>query len=331
MHKESKKLFTPDVLHQAIEKFGFKDEEVKLLNGFESFIYEVKHNGQNLILRITHSLHRSANEIEAEVDWVNYLIKGGVPAAKAFKSKNGNLVEIIELENSYFLAIVFEQFSGRHVRNNERDEVVYEQLGQIIGRIHHLTKNFKFSDPNFNRREWSSEIEELFQFLPKQEQVVDTEIKAIFKKLKELPRDSDSFGLIHTDAHFGNLFLHDGKLKIFDFDDSCFMWFISDIAIVIFYSLMGKHKDLTQKRFIDMMMKSFMRGYRKENQIENFWIDQIPLFLKLREVELYLVIHRSFDVNNLEDPWCKWYMEGRKEKIEQGVPYIDFDFSKFKD
>lgn len=26
-------------------------------------------------------------------------------------------------------------------------------------------------------------------------------------------------------------------------------------------------------------------------------------FMKLREIDLYTVIHRSFDVNNLDDPW----------------------------
>jgi hypothetical protein len=51
--------------------------------------------------------------------------------------------------------------------------------------------------------------------------------------------------------------------------------------------------------------------------------------MKLRELDLYAVIHRSFDVENLEDTWCIWYLDGRKERLEEGIPYLDFDFKKF--
>jgi hypothetical protein len=39
------------------------------------------------------------------------------------------------------------------------------------------------------------------------------------------------------------------------------------------------------------------------------------------------VIHRSFDVDNLEDPWVAMFMKGRRERIENEIPFIDFDFS----
>jgi len=44
---------------------------------------------------------------------------------------------------------------------------------------------------------------------------------------------------------------------------------------------------------------------------------------------LYAVIHRSFDVKNLDDPWCVWYMDGRKKRLEGKIPYLDFDFDQF--
>ena len=73
-------------------------------------------------------------------------------------------------------------------------------------------------------------------------------------------------------------------------------------------------------------MTYFLKGYCQENQIETEWLIDIPLFLKLREIDLYAIIHRSFDVENIEDPWVAGYMSGRKSLIEAGAPYIDFDF-----
>ena len=51
--------------------------------------------------------------------------------------------------------------------------------------------------------------------------------------------------------------------------------------------------------------------------------------MKLREIDLYAVIHRSFDVDNIDHPWVAMFMENRKQRIEDGVPFIDFDFSTF--
>jgi hypothetical protein len=43
---------------------------------------------------------------------------------------------------------------------------------------------------------------------------------------------------------------------------------------------------------------------------------------------LYIAIHRSMDLNNL-DRWCAGFMKERKEKILNDIPYIDLDFSLF--
>jgi hypothetical protein len=63
--------------------------------------------------------------------------------------------------------------------------------------------------------------------------------------------------------------------------------------------------------------------------LDQDWLKEIPYFLKLREIDLYAVIHRSFDVENITDPWVAMYMENRKQRIEDEVPFLDFDFSTF--
>lgn len=50
----------------------------------------------------------------------------------------------------------------------------------------------------------------------------------------------------------------------------------------------------------------------------------------MREIELSAVIQRDFDIANIEDEWCNRYMKDRKNKIENDVPYIDFDFGSLK-
>jgi Ser/Thr protein kinase RdoA (MazF antagonist) len=80
------------------------------------------------------------------------------------------------------------------------------------------------------------------------------------------------------------------------------------------------------RAFAQEFMCHFLQGYARENRIDAVWLKEIPYFLKLREIDLYAIIHRSFDVNNLDDPWVAGFMRGRKERIENDVPYLDLDF-----
>ena len=98
---------------------------------------------------------------------------------------------------------------------------------------------------------------------------------------------------------------------------------MNDIAIVLFYAVVGHD---SPEEFVYQFMEPFLEGYSKENAVDTQWLERIPLFLKLREIDLYAVIHRSFDVDNLEDRWVSSYMEGRKEKILGDVPFVDFDW-----
>jgi Ser/Thr protein kinase RdoA (MazF antagonist) len=74
-------------------------------------------------------------------------------------------------------------------------------------------------------------------------------------------------------------------------------------------------------------MTHFLSGYRTENQLGEGWLKEISSFLKLREIDLYVVIHRSFDVDNIDHPWVAMYMNNRKTRIENDFPSLNIDFS----
>lgn len=325
MVKETKEIYNDEIFKVICNRFEIEQDQIKLLDGFENFIYEFQKNDKDYILRVTHSLHRTEELINAEVEWVNYLAEGGVPVSKAVHSPAGNLVERVDTEDTYFLAIAFEKAPGTHTRKEDRTDKTFKKLGGIIGKMHKLTKDFV---PSENKRaHWFDQDKNLKDFIPQNQVNVRRKFDEIINFINDLPKHRDSYGLIHTDAHFGNMFIDNGKLTIFDFDDSAYKYFISDIAIVIFYGVMGKPKSYTREEYAKWIFQNFMKGYQQENELDLYWIKLLPTFLKLRELILYAVIHMGFDVDNLEDPWCKWYLDGRKEKIEQEIPYLDVDFA----
>ena len=148
--------------------------------------------------------------------------------------------------------------------------------------------------------------------------------KALCAHLRGLPKETQSYGLIHQDAHGSNLVVDDaGRLTLFDFDECAYSWFANDIAIALFYAAV---EEADGRAFTREFMRHFLRGYRQVASLDDKWLQEMPAFLKLREIELYTVMHRDFDVRNIDDPWCSHFMQGRKERIEHDVPFVDFDF-----
>ncbi len=108
--------------------------------------------------------------------------------------------------------------------------------------------------------------------------------------------------------------------------DSSYSWFVEDIALVLFYAVMGQEDPAG---FIANFLSGFLPGYFPEYDFDPKWFLEIPLLLKQREIDLYAVIHRSFDVENLDGPWYLWYLDGRKDRLEKGIPYLTFNFADF--
>jgi len=328
MEKQIKEKFNDEVLQEAMQRYGIADDQIRLLDGFESFIYEFERDHEAYILRIGHSLRRTVPLIRGEVDWINYLADRGASVTKAILSENGELVEQIDDESGgHFLATAFARAKGKPPGRAEWHASLFETYGQALGKMHALTKAYEPIEPTWKRPHWDDTIMlEVEKFLPASEAIAIEGFHALMQHLGTLPKDKETYGLIHQDAHGGNFFVDEtGNITFFDFDDCAYSWFVNDMAIVLFYAVSWEwERDVPA--FTREFMTHFLRGYRRENSIDAAWLGEIPYFLKLREIDLYAVIHRSFDVNHLEHTWDIRFMRNRKYKIEHDVAYIDFDF-----
>ncbi len=80
---------------------------------------------------------------------------------------------------------------------------------------------------------------------------------------------------------------------------------------------------LLGKRFLT----SFLAGYREEKVLSEFWVRQLPVFLKLLEIGVYLESNPPYNPETAGE-WGRKYMPGRLERIVDEVPYVDLDFEK---
>ena len=342
--------YNNSILQEAMRRYGIAKDQIKPLEAFESFIYEFERGApaQDYILRIGHSFRKSEALIQAEVDWINYLARGGVSVARAIPSISGKLVEAIEDDQGgQFLVTAFVKAAGQKPWEAGWTPSRYENYGRLLGQMHALAVGYQ--PATSKRPDWDDASMKFIElYLPESDAHAHEKYQSLLRHIHSLPKDRASYGLIHQDAHQNNFFMDaDGTLTLFDFDDCAYSWFINDIAIVLFYISMDAEElgFPTVHAFTQEFMTHFLRGYRQAYSLDGTWLKEIPHFLKLRELELYAVVHRDFEIKDVEHwslesfkqiqgfdvensghMWIANFMCNRKTNIEQDRPFIDFDF-----
>jgi amicoumacin kinase len=172
--------YNDTILQEAMRRYGIAKDQIHSLDAFESYIYEFERDSQAYILRIAHSFRRSESLILGEVDWINYLAKGGVSVAKAIPSKSGKFVEVIEDQRGgTFLVTAFVKAQGQAPWDLWTPKL-YESYGQMIGRIHTLSKNYQPKQVAWKRPDWNNDLFEFVErYLPESESIAKKKYKDI--------------------------------------------------------------------------------------------------------------------------------------------------------
>lgn len=324
MEKRVLDCFTANILEEAACRFGLNPGAMHLKSDVENFVYEHGTNEDGCILRITHSSHRTKEEIGAEFEWMEYLCTHGVSVPRPIRSVNGSLIEVIGSGRSHFMVTAFRKIPGKTILDaDECTPEIYEQWGRSLGKMHTLAKQFEPGLTTCKRREWHAEdlVINAEKYIPDQKGILKKQFDLI-KHLNSLPKDRNCFGLIHADFTDVNFFVHDHRIIVFDFDDCQYHWFAYDIATILYDLPWLPHGRMDGKEFLRHFWGSFYKGYSEENDLEGFWIAQLDDFIRLREINLYVAYQKKWDLENLSEKRRAFLSEMRMH-IEQGSISID--------
>ena len=315
--------FTPAVRSALFETFGIDPGMITDLGGFESFVFARK--DRPTILRITHSSHRSVDQIRAELDFIDFLWRHGGAVCRPVAISGKDQVGAFDS----FVICEFEQAKGRVIRQEEWTPKLFLAWGQNIGKFHRLSQQFT---PTGNRRpHWDQD--ENFNFrlrIPASMAQVLTHADAHLAAMRALPESDDVFGLIHCDAHSGNYFYDNGSLTFFDFDDSCYCHFGFDIATILFGAVLQPWVENTraaQSRAAQEFLPPFLEGYAREQTPASALLGHMDLFLKIRELSLFGVAHAFFDPVTPGNAYLNRFMHEREERLAGAEPFVHLDGS----
>jgi Ser/Thr protein kinase RdoA (MazF antagonist) len=298
LKQEIRTLLTPQGVRQMATHWP-EAGDTELIDDVTNVVFAFQCQGRPRILRLTHCSQQSQQDIEAELDWVRFLAQNDVPVARPIASSSGSFTEILPVGDSCFVAAVFERAEGEMVDPAGAEHwnpSLIRSLGQLMGRMHALTKHY---DPgHLIKRRWqweeSDDVVNASHHVPRSEVQLLRDLATAVECLSGLPRDVDSYGLVHCDVNFTNYLVKDGRITLFDCADCCYSYFIADIAAaMMFYQPAYFQPDWKPRA--EAMFQTFMRGYNEENQLQAFWYEHLGGFLKLQNM-LTLVFCHAEDV-----------------------------------
>ena len=302
--------------------------EVTLLDDVTNFVYAFPGPGGRRILRLSHSSHHTQAEIVAELDWLQFLIRHGVPASPPLLSQNGRLTERFPVEGSCFVAAAFEYAPGHFVdwgNPQEWNPALIRQLGRIMGRMHHVTKQYDPQHLEQKRPHWDEEevLRNAGDYLPIDQRQAATDLEKLLLRFSQMTPTVDDYGLVHDDVNPTNFHVHDGQLTLFDFDDCAYNWFINDIAIALpLYSRLFANGDWEAK--MTEFFQWYMQGYSEENLLDEGWLETLPACLQLQNIITLIACHQSEVPNSQYHSFYELVLK----IYRQGHPLFHFDFRK---
>ena len=291
-------------------------ERVEPIGGFENVLLRsLEPPGR--ILRLTHSSRRSVEMVNAEFEYMAHAADHGVPVVDAIRSEAGTLVESIELgSGEMVVAACMTQAPGAIRGRDEWADAEIEAYGAMVGALHIAAEGFQ--PAGTPRPPWTDAVFDVGIG----SDVNDAPLSRRLTEVRAACRSHDAGGtglLIHQDAHYGNLHLTaDGRISLFDFDDCAYGTPTHDVAIVLFYWLMGREEDLVPaaRRFTT----HFVRGYERRRTLPGDWPAGADRFLTLRELDMYWLIGHEAPTDG--SPVEARFINGRRRRILEAVPYL---------
>lgn len=269
--------------------------------------------------RITN--YKSYDEQLEEVTYTNYLYKEGLGVSPTIVSNNGNEIEKITFNNKEVLTVLYAAAKGKQLSRNQWNADVLKELGKQIGKLHRLTRKFEEIHSVRYINDWyQNEEYDFLKYIPEDETTIRDVAQEIITKINNIPKDKSNYGLLHGDLWLENVLVdHDLKLSMVDFQDCEKNFYIFDLAVPIYsaieYSFVGGGNIIEYERDIT---KAIIEGYQEENDLPKEMLGKLPLFIHLKEVFEYSLMHMYWNKEKLTEEQIR-IMNHFRMRIEKNI------------
>lgn len=288
--------------HAALPAFGIDPgATVELCNVSENHTYRVD-DGRRYALRVHRPGYRTTRQIESELQWIDALREDRViDTPQAIRAPDGERVVAVSASGvAPRNVVIFEWLDGAAPDLDAGAGALreFELLGAISARMHGHVRGWT-PPSGFDRPRWDYEYsigprghwgawQDGLGIGPQERRVLDRLDATIAARLDAYGQGPDRFGLIHADTRLANLLIDGGDVRVIDFDDCGFSWFMYDFATTV--SFMEDHPRVPE------LQDAWVTGYRSVAELSEADEAELPTFVMLRRLLLVAWIgsHHTF-------------------------------------
>lgn len=265
---------------------------VRLINVSENFTYLVESaNGFKAILRVHRERYHSRRAIECELAWLDALSADEIVATpQYYLGHDGHAIQKAHVEGviDERYMVLFHFVKGQAPK--ESDDMIegFEQLGVMAARCHRHVTSWQKPE-NFERLTWDlnavfgdNAIWGNWRDAPQVNGTIKGVLNRVEVTIKErlarYGKAPERYNLIHADMRFANLLIDEEAIRLIDFDDSGFGWFMYDFAAAVSF--------MEDDPRIPLMKAAWLSGYRCVREISAVDEAEIDTFIMLRRMAL---------------------------------------------
>lgn len=328
LRKEAEILCGSGALEHFVKLWDLNVSKMKMLKSYDgsaNILYKCA-GREVFYLRISFRPDRNAEMIGSEVDFVNFLIKGGVKAARPVKSSSGNYFETYEADGKVLTAVLWTEAKGFQMDKKgfsmpegATHKHFFTKIGELVGKMHSLSSVYSPPRP-VKRFDWLKRHKgSLAWLLPEGKEVLISKITDVIEEISAIKKTNGNFGLCHNDLGIINFTLDysnpDCDITIFDFDDCGFNYFMYELAgSWEMCSGWTFHLNSAEKRreAMERIYGSILEGYHKFHSPGDAELKMLPLFLKACHIE------------NIIEPYREIYKAGKPLKPNREMKYHEY-------
>jgi Ser/Thr protein kinase RdoA (MazF antagonist) len=258
-----------------------------LVNLSENATYRVDTaDGKSFALRVHRDGYHDRIAIQSELVWlIDLRAKGVATTPRPVRGLDGEFIQVVHQRH----VVLFEWEQGREPGIGEDLSQPFEALGEAAARMHlHV---MQWQRPAwFTRHTWNFETalgddkphwgrwRDGLGVTPDMQSIFARTVARIGTRLSAYGQSSERFGLVHGDLRLANLLVDGSDVKVIDFDDCGFSWFMYDAATpVSFY----EHEPQVPE-----LLERWKAGYRRVRELSKADEAEIPTFVMLRRLLL---------------------------------------------
>jgi Ser/Thr protein kinase RdoA (MazF antagonist) len=294
-----------DLAVAALPRFGLSPASTaELCNVSENHTYRVDDpdSGRRYALRVHRPGYRTAEQIESELQWIDALNADGVvDTCLPVRAPTGERVVSVAVDGLGARNVaLFDWLPGREP-DPEGDEVLagFRTLGSVSARMHDHARTWE-PPAGFDRPAWDYEHtlgahghwgawQDGLGMGSEERAILDRLDRVVAERLAAYGKAHERYGLIHADIRLANLLADDdGRVRVIDFDDCGFAWFMYDFATTI--SFVEDHPRVPELR------EAWLEGYRSVAPLDAADEAELDTFVMLRRLLLVAWIgsHHTF-------------------------------------